>query len=298
MIKNNLLQKTTKMIGGYEFYVNKDNKTHRINIDETDSFDKTIDIIIQNTGGNIDKEVLLNNFDFYYGRTKLSYDLLKDQNIIDVIPKNETLFIKIKNIILPKFDHIGYGIMEKLMEHLVFSFMHNIYDKIIISKFSYNVGLNDNVMTIKKNITQQFQHFNIDQNLQNICIVLYDQAFFEPLEFPKNQFYDIINIQESEIDFIDDKQANMRIKKFIKEKNNDFEQSSLVHNPYSTLYINTLNELVGDKFKNKKITWFVVKCREEKNFVNVIIRNICEKINIDPNIIFKVCFFNGECESL
>jgi hypothetical protein len=302
MIKNNFLQKSTKMMGGYQFYVKMLQKSHQIYTDETDTFDKTIDkiidIIISKIGGNINKEVLLNNFDFYYGIKKLSYDKLKDKNIADVISPNGNLSIEIKKFKHQEFDEVGFNIMHKLIEHLILNYRNNIYDKIIISKFSYNVGGNDNITDVKKNITQQFQYINIDDNLQNICIVLYDQTFFEPEDLTQNQFYDLINVRESDIDFIEDNHANMRIKKFIKEKNLDFENSRLIPNQYSTLYINTLNELVGDRFKNKKITWFIVKCQENENFVNRIIKNICRESNVDPNIIFKVCFFNGECELL
>jgi hypothetical protein len=290
-------------MGRYQFYVNIEKKIYIININETDNFDKTIDMIIQKMGGNIDKEILLNNFDFYCGRTKLLYDDINNKYIIDIILPNENLLIKVKKNMHQNFDHVGYNIMRKLIEHLILSFIHNNYDKIIISKFSYNIELNNNVANIKKNIIQQFQYMNIDDNLQNICIVLYDKIFFESFEYPQNQFYELINVNEIELDGFDNKSKNMRIKKFIKERNNDFEESRLLYNSaenkghsYGTLYVNTLRELIGDKFKNKNITWFVVKCLEENDFVNTIIKDICKKININPNTIFKVCFFNGDCE--
>lgn len=292
-------------MGKYQFYVNIEKKTYIVNINETDTFDRTIDLIIYQMGGNIDKEILLNNFDFYYGKTKLLYDIFKDKYIIDIISPNENLLIKVKKNLHQIFDHIGYNIMRELIEHLILSFMHNNYDKIIISKFSYNVELNNNVANIKKNIIQQFQYMNIDDNPQNICIVLYDKIFFDSFEYPQNQFYELINVNEIELDEVNNKSKNMRIKKFTKERNNDFEKSRLLYDcaenkehSYSNLYVNTLKELVGDKFKNKNITWFVVKCLEENDFVNTIIKDICKKFNINPNIIFKVCFFNGDCEVL
>jgi len=292
-----------------QLYFVFNNESYIIALEESDSFDDLFDKIITRINikydSNATKDFLLDKYHITYQFNKqiyyitkkiniisikmlkndLVYEEIKDKYIGDYLSPEGAIYIKQKFHLQPQFDQIGLNVMKKLFVYLLDDLQS--YDQIIISKFSYNVENNN----FEKNIIQQFQHQFIRDKSKKVCIILYDQGFFDIVGIPC-QFYDLIKVNDKEIDFIEDSEEQKRIKKFTKPKGTNFEKTK---SHYSCSYIEKLKELTENKLIDKEIDWFVVKYVEHsrEGNINFLIRELCQNKNLESNQIFDMYTFNG-----
>ena len=235
------LKKNIEQNGGEQFYINFSGKG-------TKRFD-SVDDKIFNTDELVEairnKFMLPETLDFII---KTKSPIISNIRDTKAITFNEGSTIQAIPLQKKITDTIGTIVLSKLFKYL----KDNLHPstQIIVVPFSSNTEIDN----IPKNIMQQFQYTNIEDDVNNLIYVLFDDAFFRNIN---KEFYDYINFVEIPVEFITDETEKIQIRKYVKPVVYNFNMDY----PSSHEYVDKFEKLVSAKINRKDVTFYVVQIR-------------------------------------
>jgi hypothetical protein len=264
------LKKISNIINGGEKTINfkYENKTYEEKVDENKIIQSITDEFItqHHLQGN-NKDYLLN----YKDKTLNQQNKLNDYGINNYDKINIIKF----NIVSPFYrPHILNYLIKKLSDEFIEG------QQIMISLFSGNLSTHQGN---EVEINQQIKFDKIDPNASEIIIILFDLIFFTE-EYDDLQLYNLVILNNEELQDLENEDDNQYIKKYTKNKNDNFTLN--IKNPHIEKYRKYFDKYNKDDKINKKISWYILRYADTgkhpySDFVKYIMKyNMEDKINI------------------